>query len=361
MVSEEPSTKVDTEAANFALRLFVQYCGPDIGVALKHYTDLGQSVGECFLPAIQYAMNIFPDSGVQTFLFHPVRRLLTSGCDLEEVDGFGRSALLASVGGVKRNHLAEMVDLLLQFGANPHAVDNGDAGILHYILRTTSACNRAHTRQAIFQPIKNIVVKLLLRGCNPNAVDEDDHTPSDLALSSSAWLLWCDALQAAGLAPDGVLKEDDRIHNVVLDNVLLDGKYSEWLESLPPRCQIVRDEPSQPEQSFPVCSYCQYPDEWTQTRAPFDCNGTYMVQMGSSFAHASFVNHTDGSWCRNGSKWMSCRRKCHRKDGGFAYWSWKSLSIRKHIAYRLWKDRVLANPAQAYAWATCSLNDSVAS
>ena len=109
----------------------------------------------------------------------------------------------------------------------------------------------AHTRQAIFQPIKDIVVKLLLRGCNPNAVDEDDHTPSDLALSSSAWLLWCDALQAAGLAPDGVLKEDDRVHNVVLDNVLLDGKYSEWLESLPPRCQIVRDEPSQPEQSFP--------------------------------------------------------------------------------------------------------------
>jgi hypothetical protein len=64
MVLEEPSTNVDTEATNFALRLFVQYCGPDTGVALRHYTDLGQSVGESFVPAIQYAMNIFPDSGV---------------------------------------------------------------------------------------------------------------------------------------------------------------------------------------------------------------------------------------------------------------------------------------------------------
>jgi hypothetical protein len=361
LVSEDPSTNVDTEATNFALRLFVQYCGPDTGVALKNYTDLGQSVGESFVPAIQYALNIFPDSGVQTLLFQPVRRLLTSECDLEEVDGFGRSALLASVEGVKRSHLAEMVDLFLQFGANLHAVDDGDAGILHYILRTTSACNRAHTRQAIFQSIKDIVVKLLLRGCNPNAVDENDHTPSDLALSSSAWLLWCDALEAAGLAPDGVLRDDDRIHNVMLDNALLDRKYSEWLESLPPRWQVVSDEPSQPEQGLPVCSYCQFPDEWTQSRAPFDRNGTYLVQMGNSFTHASFVNHTDGSSCGNGKKSMSCRRKCHRKDGGVAYWSLESLSIRKHIANRLWKNRVLANPAQAYVWATGSLNDSVAS
>jgi len=58
-------------------------------------------------------MNIFPDSYVHELLFHPVRLLLSSECDLEEVDGFGRSALLASIEGVKRSHLAEMVDLLL--------------------------------------------------------------------------------------------------------------------------------------------------------------------------------------------------------------------------------------------------------
>lgn len=359
--SKDSSTNVDVEAINFALRLFIQHCGTDTGVALRHYTHLGHSVGESFTPVIQHAMGQFHDLGVQTFLFLPVRQLLANECDIEEVDVFGRSALLSCVEDVKRNHLAEMIDLLLQFGANPHAVDYGEAGILHFILRTTSACNRAHTQQSIFLPVKDIVVKLLLRGCDPNAIDEDHHTPSDMALSSSAWLLWCDALQTAGLAPENVLREDDRIHNVVIDNAALHRKYKEWVECSPSRWEDVGDELPQPERIGPVCAYCQFPDEWTRTRAPFDYQGTHLVRMGDKFTHASFPNHTDGSQCRNGSNWKSCSRRSHRSDGGFPHWSWKSLGIRKHVAYRLWKDRVLLNPSQAYTWATGSLNSSVAS
>ena len=38
------------------------------------------------------------------------------------------------------------------------------------------------------------------------------------------------------------------------------------------------------------------------------------------------------------------------KDGGIANWSFKVVSVRKHVAYRLWKERVFTNPAKVCAW-----------
>jgi hypothetical protein len=136
------ATGLDMDSIGFAVRLFARHCVTDTGLALEHLTDLGESVGESFTPVIHHAMNRFPDLWADALLFQPIR-LLIGECDLEEVDGFGRSALLGSVEGVKRSQFAELASLLLLFGAQPLAVDNGDAGILHYIRRTTSACNRA--------------------------------------------------------------------------------------------------------------------------------------------------------------------------------------------------------------------------
>ncbi|KAH8723066.1 hypothetical protein GQ44DRAFT_710935 [Phaeosphaeriaceae sp. PMI808] len=293
-------------------------------------------------------MNIFPDTAIDTFLFLPVC-LLASDCDLEETDGFGRTALLASVEGVKRSHFAETAERLLQFQADPLAVDNGNAGLLHYILRTSSACSKAHTQQELFQPIKSFLEKLLRLSCNPNAVDENGHTPSDMALSPSAWVLWCDALHSAGFQPYKVLQEDDRINGIALDTMYLERKYQEVLGSQPPEWTV---EPFQIGEDLPLCAYCGLPDDWTQMRLPFDCNGSYLVQMGDGFTHAAFANHKDGSFCANGKRWLSCGRQSHRYDGGVPDWSRKSLSLRKYLACRLWENKIFSKPGNAYSWAT---------
>jgi len=350
--SAHPSTYLCRSVADFALRLFIRHCGADTGVTLEHFTDLGHSVGECFTPAVQEAMGIFPDTATDTFLFLPIRHLLAYGCDLEETDGFGRTALLASVESVKRSDFVEIANMLLQFRAVPSAVDHGDAGILHYILRTTSACNKAHTQQELFQPIKSLLVKLLLSRCNPNAVDENGHTPSDLALSPSAWMLWCDALHSAGLQPYEVFLKDDRINGIVLDAMYLERKYQEILKSWPPKWTVERRQSFQIGEDPPVCAYCGLPDDWTPSRPPFDFTGSYLVQMEDVFTHAVFANHKDGTFCANGKRWLSCSRQSHRKDGGVSDWSWKSLSLRKHVACRLWENKILSEPRNAYSWAT---------
>ncbi|KAF2686142.1 hypothetical protein K458DRAFT_208720 [Lentithecium fluviatile CBS 122367] len=306
-------------------------------------------------------MNIFPDSAKETFLFLPVRQLVAGGSDLEDVDGFGRTALLASVEGVKRSHFVELANMLLQSGANPLAVDNGDAGILHYILRTTSACNKAHTREALFQPIEDLLRRLLLSNCNPNAVDENGDTPSDLALSPGTWVLWCNALDAAGFRPHEILLEDDHIKGITHGRTILEREYQRILESQPPTWKVERQQPFESGEDLPVCANCGLPDEWTPSRSPFDYIGAYVVQMEDGFSHATFTNHRDGTFCANGRKWASCRRQSHRKDGEISYWSGKSLSLRKHIARRLWEDKILSQPHDAYFWATGLSHDWLSS
>lgn len=336
----------------FALRLFIRYCGVEVGVTRKHYTDLGRPVGDWLTPAVQQAMGIFPDETGETFLFLPIRQLLAEGSDLEETDGFGRTALLASVEGVKRSHFVELANMLLNFKAVPSAVDNGDAGILHYILRTTSACNKAHTQLELFQRIQALLRKLLSLNCDPNAVDENGLTPSDLALSPSAWVLWCNALDAAGFKPHEILLKDDHIKGIAHNPTYLKRKYQDILKSPQPRWTVERQQSFQAGEDCPVCAYCGLPDEWTSSRPPFDCNGSYLVQIEDTFTHALIANHKDGTICANGRSGSSCRRQT---------WSWKSLSLRKHVACRLWEDRILSEPHTAYFWATGLSTDWVTS
>lgn len=351
--SAEVSTYLDSSVTEFALRLFIKYCGVDTGVTVKHFTDLGRSVGEYFIPVVHLAMSHFPDTATETFLFLPLRNLLnTRECDLEETDGFGRTALLASVECVKRSDFSKVANMLLRFGAVSSAVDNGDAGILHYILRTTSACSRAHTQQELARPIEALLRKFLLSGCNPNAVDENDQTPSDLALSPSTWVIWCNALQSVGFKPHKVLAEDDQVKDIVLDPIYLERKYQEALKSRPPRWTVQNNLPFQPGEDPPICAYCELPDDWVMARPPFDFLGSYLVGMEGYFAHAAFANHRDGTSCENARKWSLCRRPAHKVDGGISYWSQKSVSIRKHVACQLWENKILSEPYEAYLWAT---------
>lgn len=146
-------TLLSPSVIEFALRLFIRYCGAEAGSIVAHHSDLGHYIGQLYSPTIHQAMAILPNSALETLLFLPMRQLLSAGSDIEETDGFGRTALLGLVEGVKRSQFVDVSNMLLQHGADPLAVDNGDAGMLHYILRTTLACSKAHTKKELFYPL----------------------------------------------------------------------------------------------------------------------------------------------------------------------------------------------------------------
>ncbi|KAF2726495.1 hypothetical protein EJ04DRAFT_530226 [Polyplosphaeria fusca] len=323
----------NSEAIDLALRLFINGCGSESGVVLEHYTDLG-------------TITLVRSDA-------PMRRLLLTGdCDLEEEDGFGRSALLACVEGVRRRHLAEMIEMFLHFGANPHAIDNDSAGILHFILRTTSACNRAHSQRSLSLPIKDILAKLLSRSCDPNSMDQNGITPSDLALGSSAWQIWCDALSESGLDPKEVIEKDDRQNCLRITTTLIDQRHKKWTERTTSTEQQILESTVMENMPHPICYYCELPGEWIPMKPPFDHYGSYLVKIGDSFAHAAFPNHTDGGFCKNALELNTCKRKSHGRDGDCPFWCSREISIRKHVAYRLWKERSLFTSSQAYSWAS---------
>lgn len=337
-----------------ALRLLTRYCGPDTGMMFIHHDIHGQSVGESFIPSVHQALEIFPDEIADTFLFLPIRCLLAHDCDLEEADGFGRSLLLAAIFDVKRNHSAQIISLLLQAGADPLARDHKGQGALHYILVTVSACNRAHIKPALYEATKSTLVQLLLAGCNPNLGDEGDYTPSDRALTSTAWMLWCEALLSAGFQPLEVLQEDDRLLGITFDEGYLEQKYQEALASRSPTPKTVleREEPTEFGEYIPACSFCGLPDNCTRTRAPFDPYANYLIEWGEGFTHLWLPNHLDGTDCANERKLDSCGHESHQEGEAFSKWSSQELSWRKHVAYRMWVDNILSGPREAYTWAT---------
>lgn len=183
-------------------------------------------------------------------------------------------------------------------------------------------------------------------------MDENGNTPSDLALSPSAWVLWCNSLDAAGLKPHDILQKDDKINRITLNPGYLERQYQKILNSRPPEWTVEMQQFTHLDENSPTCAYCGLPDEWTPQRAQFDYIGSYLVQMAESCTHAAFANHKDGTHCMNGGRRSSCLRQTHKRDGEISDWSPKSLSLRKHTARQLWEDGILSEPATAYVWAT---------
>jgi len=335
-------------------RLFLAYCGAEVGVACMHMNDLGREEGTAIIPLPNVAMAILPDHEAELRLFQPMRHVLPHVYSLEERDLFGRTSLLASVEGVQRSQLPKVAQMLLQFGANPLALDNGGAGMLHFILRTTSGCNNGTATEECMKPMKELMVQLLKAGCDPNLLDEDNRTPSDMALSPVAWVLWCEVVHAAGLDLMTILERDDKLRGAVFSRGYVETKYKHVLHTSPPSWSDRSAQPDSGKESDSLCDYCTLPDHWCRSRPPFDTAGSYMVSAGDSAVHAFFSNHRDGTFCADAISWGLCKRRCHIE------WSVKAISWRKHVAYRLWKDGILRTPSQAYTWTTgCDLSRKI--
>jgi hypothetical protein len=200
--------------------------------------------------------------------------------------------------------------------------------------------------------MKELLVRLLGAGCDPKLQDKDDCTPTDMAVSPTAWVLWCEAVHAAGLDMKNVLAQDDELHNVVHPAGALDSKYRRVLCTSPPSWSLESQPTNENMDGNPCCEYCTLPEHWTRSRPPFDRTGSYMVDMADYSTHAVFSNHRDGTFCQNGVGWGSCKNSCHIIYGETTYWTKKAISWRKHVAFRLWSDGFLRTPCAAYTWAT---------
>lgn len=340
-----------------AFRLLLAYCDPEVGVPCNHFNDLGHPVDTAIVSLANAAMSIVPDDKSELLLLQPMRLLLPHILDIDERDLFGRTALLASVESVKRSQFPCVAQMLLQFGANPLVVDHGGAGMLHFILRTASACNNWNYTQESIKPLKTLMVRLLNAQCDPNLLSNEDLTPSDLALSPVAWVIWCEVVQDAGLDMLVILKRDDQLRGFKQSDAYVQGKFrsilhdpsSIWTD------QSVQSDPMQ--EDLELCIYCTQPDNWTPLRPPFDQAGSYMVNTDHSVSRELFSNHRDGSFCQNGIDWGSCRAKSHSMHGEVTDWPAKTVSWRKHVAFRLWRDGFLQTPRQANLWATGRMPD----
>jgi len=99
------------------------------------------------------------------------------------------------------------------------------------IFMKVASCNGQCSLDYSYRPMKDVLVKLLFKGCNPCAVDVLNNTPLHCALSSSASLLWFDSLQEAKFDIEEVSRQHNRIKGVVHDDNLLSQKYDEWIRS----------------------------------------------------------------------------------------------------------------------------------
>lgn len=340
-------------------RLFLAHCGVDVGMACEMFNDVGHAAGNWFMPLPCVAMSCQPDDEAEFRLLQPLHSILQETYDLEERDGFGRTPLLASLDSIQRNQIPEVVHMLLQAGADPLAVDSGGCGILHFIFRTSSACNNASMPTVTFNSFKDLVVRLLRAGCDPSLQDEEGRTPSDTALSPAAWVLWCESVHAAGLEMSKILLRDDELQGVhhrqstTRHPGYIEEKYQRILLTFPPMWHldtdfVVRDA----NEELDVCERCNLPDHWMSSRPPFDTASSYSVKNGGTMYHAFFSNHRDGSFCENVIQWGSCKNPGHIRHGEVTNWSWKELSWRKHVAYKLWSNGIWRNPREAYTWAS---------
>lgn len=133
----------------------------------------------------------------------PLRLFIEDGCNTNErIPGY--STPLHRV--LRALHDEELIP-----GAKTLLKANSDAlfvelvfldGCLHKLLTRLSACNDYRMDENEAQSI----VDLLKRGCNPCLLNDGERTPSDYALSPTAWPLWCKALERTGFDVAGIIQ-----------------------------------------------------------------------------------------------------------------------------------------------------------
>lgn len=318
------------------LRLLIQHCGVDVYSVVQYESPNHETVDGVDGP-LNYA---FANLGAQpAVLFETVQMLLQHGCDLEDRNVEGSTPLLSALCRVPDPQLVSLANLLLSAGADPLAVDFENDGCLHLLLRRLSACNNFCMSSIKAKGYTDLLVTLLRKGCSTFLRNDIGYTPIDLALSPTAWVLWCDALREAGLEVERVLKEDDIVHGVShSESDIVDKGYSTGLV----KNLAIFEKNYCVTYSHRACYLCSQGTitAWAR-RPPFD----YLESPQSKPENLAIAGHILREPTYFGPE--------NDRNGELERF-WAALSWRKHLAYRLWHDGTLDSPYNAQMWATGS-------
>ena len=315
------------------LRLLIRYCDVDV-CSVVEYTQINGPPQESLNGVLQIALST--GARLAGHLFEKFQMLLQHGCDLEEQNVHGSTPFLHGLAVVPDPELVSVTSLLLKAAANPFAVTARGEGCLHILLVRLSACNKYDMRVTEAKAITDLLVTLLRKGCSPHLQSRGGYTPSDIALSPTAWVLWCNALRKSGIDLARVLKQDD------IDARVSYSDYDEinriYKAALASKVQRAAEEP---ESITPLiqCLECKRGSNSWHLRPPFDYfERCVFARDGEALRLHVSREKTNGT--------ANDPPDCIPPSKGTEY-SW-----RKHIASRLWRDGILSSPYEAQMWAT---------
>jgi hypothetical protein len=272
-----------------------------------------------------------------------VRVVVEYECDFEIRDYSGKTPLLYALYRVHLLELAAIVKCLIKNGADPLAVDNKGCGALHLILARLAACHNYYISPPSANMLGGILSCLLVAGCDPMLPNYAGFTPSDYALTSAGWVLWCNALRECGQDPADIIRHDDKNKKIYRPAAL---RFShEKLKNASSAKVALDNWPKTPlALSGSPCSVCQRDSSWQSRPPPFDLWGSHLSTFGYVRPlHRFWLNHRDGKPCGNVYGNNSCGIAAHTLDGTRC-WEWIEFSGRKHMAYELWRRGEIENP-----------------
>ncbi|ORX94927.1 hypothetical protein BCR34DRAFT_620029 [Clohesyomyces aquaticus] len=219
-VSKVPKTAhgcpLSTEDIMEAIRLFIGYCGVDVSKMLP-YTRWSEGEEVAVASLAHTTLEEYLMNGVS--VLEPIQLLLHHDCGLEERNFHSNTVLLAAISLVSSKELVPVTKALLRAGANPLTISARGWGALHGLLWRLSACGHYEMGNSEFIAITELVVQFLRSGCNPLLLDVDGCSPFDMALSSTTWPIWCEALERAGFNVASTIREDTESQDAAPDQV----------------------------------------------------------------------------------------------------------------------------------------------
>lgn len=334
------------------IRLLLERCGVDQYGVVNYIQD--RSIESRSISILNCVL--VPDLQSKIGILEPMKLLLEEGCDVNEPNPGGSTPLHRVLRALHDEELVPATMALLKAKADPLSIEQGSGdSCLHKLLTRISACNRYDMTDTEANSLMELIVDLLKRGCDPNALNIGNRTPSEYALSPTAWPLWCQALRRAGYDVASILKLDDSrktifqmgLYDVDTETKIIqvDSNEARILPGYSGKLGVDKL------QAFPACFICNHRSGAFQRRkAPFDYFGTYQLGPATCESHEFRFFHEDKTACMNHSSNNSCTNIEHREDYHRKPMK-EELSWRKQVAYQLWQSGVLDTPFKAEMWA----------
>lgn len=335
----------DTEACQVPyaelIRLFEKYGCFDCEILVTAYDISGRVDGSYTQPPMFSACNDI--LACQTVNEDQIQALIAQVPDINERQYNGETLLMEAT-NTKSSNMIRLMEKLLKANADVRAIEDGGRSILFHLCYRLSSCRDYVANGKEQEDVVILLQELISRGA-PVQQTSGYCSPTEMALTPVAWVLWCQALERSGVDIEDLLREEDEAN-------ICRSPSSEDIQELMGDItgpKIVDSEHLLDERPQTTCNLCGGGVGPVYYRPPF--NLYYRIINVQLAAHESFNRHEDGLACRNAIHENSCMRYGHNSDGDPLIF-WESLSIRKWAALWLWRNGWLPTPEDAEDWAT---------